>query len=140
MLYPTPPPRPAPLVGDGPAGLDPAAAARHALARLRPLLRSFTPPDSGGVREGALRLRESLSAFLDRPEEEAERLFFLGWLRWLGGEGTRGVPLFEACAGQAEALVPVPVGTMPGTVALQAAAVGAGGSFTLTNAVAATVP
>jgi hypothetical protein len=82
-MYETPAsPRDAGRQLDLPAGVDPALAARLALARVRKLHSGFVP--SMSITPGRL------AQVLERPFRETtlerERLFALGWLRWLLGD------------------------------------------------------
>jgi hypothetical protein len=93
----------APFQVDRPGGLDSHAAARFALARVGKLLLAFSAPAGDSeMPEGVLRLRAPLSVSLADPIEEAERLFSLGWLRWLQGDWLPAIPLLEAALAQSE--------------------------------------
>src|SRR5947209_9848158 len=87
-------------VVDMPLGLDPEAAARLALTRVRKLLGAYSP----GMAFDRSRLQADLAAALAVPEQEAERLFALGWLRWLEGDPVAADPLFAEAGRQAQQL------------------------------------
>src|SRR5262249_18926250 len=95
-------PRSARRLAEGPAGRDTAEEARLALGRVRKALTAYTP----GMYLDRPRLRESLATALPQPEQEAERLFALGWLGWLEGDPAAGEPWLDegvGAAGQANA-------------------------------------
>jgi hypothetical protein len=82
-------PRTAQPSRDVPVGFSPEATARSVLARLRKLLDAYTP----GMPVECARLSESLSVKLADAALERERLFALGWLRWLNDEPAAAEPL-----------------------------------------------
>jgi hypothetical protein len=107
----------APRLRDAPAGADPGAAAPLALGRVRKLLTAYAP----GLPVDGARLRAALGAALPQPAREAERLFALGWLRWLEGEAVaaelllaeagaraRQAPATAAPQGEADAAAGLP--------------------------------
>jgi hypothetical protein len=82
-MYETPTrPRDAGRQLEVPAGIDPALAARLALARVRKVQTAFVPSMSVAPE----RLIQALERPLDEPVLQRERLFALGWLHWLRGE------------------------------------------------------
>ncbi len=68
------------------SGEVPAATGLLALGRVRKLLMGYLP----GMACNPSRLRTALAAPLSGPAFDAERLFALGWLRWLEGEDGEG--------------------------------------------------
>jgi hypothetical protein len=90
--------RAAPRLVEAPPGPGPEAAARLALTRVRRHLSDFTP----GVPFDRARLHEALAGALAEPERERERLFCLGWLRWLEGDTVAAAPLFAEALRQAQ--------------------------------------
>ncbi|HZY89575.1 MAG TPA: hypothetical protein VFE78_32435, partial [Gemmataceae bacterium] len=91
--------RAAPRLVEAPPGPGPEAAARLALTRVRKQRTAFTPD----VPFDRARLQEALAGALAEPELERERLFGLGWLRWLEGEAVAAAPLFAEALRQARA-------------------------------------
>src|SRR4051794_41809665 len=83
---------------DMPLGLDPEAAARLALTRVRKLVGAYSP----GMAFDRARLQADLAVALAAPEQEAERLFALGWLRWVEGDPVAADPLFGEAGPQAQ--------------------------------------
>jgi hypothetical protein len=85
-----------------PPGLDPEGLARLALGRVRKLLSAFAP----GLPFDRARLQAELATALPQPDQEAERLFALGWLRWLEGDPVAAEPLFAEALRQARQHAP----------------------------------
>ncbi len=82
-MYETPTtPRDAGRLLEVPVGLDPALAARQALARVRKLHAGY----SASMSAAPARLGKALDQPFREPPLERERLFALGWLRWLEGD------------------------------------------------------
>jgi hypothetical protein len=84
---------------DTPAGPTPEAAVRQALLRVRKILENYLP----GMSCDVPRLESALAAGVPQPAEEAERLFALGWLRWLAGDFTAAGPLLAQAVADASA-------------------------------------
>jgi len=82
---------------DTPAGPTPEAAVRQALLRVRKILENYLP----GMSCDVPRLESALAAGVPQPAEEAERLFALGWLRWLAGDFTAAGPLLAQAVANA---------------------------------------
>jgi hypothetical protein len=80
-----------------PPGLDPEGLARLALSRVRKLLGAFVP----GMPFDRARLQGELATALPQPDKETERLFALGWLRWLEGDPVAAATLLAEAVGQA---------------------------------------
>jgi hypothetical protein len=89
--------RAAPRLVEAPPGPGPEAAARLALTRVRKQLTAFAL----GVPLDGPRAQEALAGALPDPEAERERLFCLGWLRWLEGDNVAAEPLFAEALRQA---------------------------------------
>src|SRR4051794_38813762 len=81
-------------------GADPEAAAGLALAQVRKLLSAYT----AGMVWDRGRLQAALAVPLAQPGQEVERLFALGWLRWLGGDPVAAEPLLAEAGRQAREL------------------------------------
>src|SRR5262245_45245901 len=96
------PPRAAGRLLDTPSGQDREGAARLALARVRKLLTAYLP----GMSFDRPRLQSALAGPLAQPEHEAERLFALGWLRWLEGDPPAAEALIAEAVVRARALAP----------------------------------
>jgi hypothetical protein len=88
-----------------PACLDPGEAARQGLARVRKVLTAFVP----GMSLDRSRLQAALAGALAQPDVEAERLFALGWLRWLEGETVAAEPLLAEALRQARQVNALPL-------------------------------
>jgi hypothetical protein len=73
------------------AGFSPEATARTVLARIRKLLDAYVP----GMLIERTRFPEILSAKLGDVTLERERLFALGWLRWLNDELAAAEPILD---------------------------------------------
>src|SRR5690242_6010300 len=73
-----------------PAGVDPILAARLALARVRKLLAGFV----ASMNAAPARLARALERPFVEPVLERERLFALGWQRWLEGDLPGAAGLF----------------------------------------------
>ena len=89
-----------------PPGLDPEGLARLALSRVRKLLSAFVP----GMPFDRARLQGELATALPQPDQETERLFALGWLRWLEGDPVAATSLLAEAARQARQHVPALLG------------------------------
>ncbi|HZV03803.1 MAG TPA: hypothetical protein VE999_01820 [Gemmataceae bacterium] len=71
------------------AEFSPEATARMVLARIRKLLDAYVP----GLPIERGRAPDALTAALNDPGLERERLFVLGWLHWLNDDPTAAEPL-----------------------------------------------
>src|SRR6266513_4738664 len=84
-------PRTAPRVVESPALLAAEAAVRQALGRVRKALTAWLP----GMLFDPAALAAALAGPLDDPAQERERLFALGWLRWLAADPAAAWPLLD---------------------------------------------